>query len=69
MFEDEFGLPIEPWTNEACLGYSIAALEYLNYTQYEINSVLSELIELFDWMTADEAGEHYINSDYSNQYE
>jgi hypothetical protein len=67
MFEDVFGIPAEPWTNEACLGYTIAALEFLNYTQYEISSAVSELKELFDWMTAAEAGEHYTNSDYCDQ--
>lgn len=64
MFEDGFGMPLEPWSDEACIGYMIAALEYLKYTPLEIASAVSELKELFDWMAAGDAAEHYENSEH-----
>lgn len=52
------------WKNSVCLGYVIAALENLNYEPERITEVVSELIELFDWLSFDNADELYADSIY-----
>ena len=54
----------EPWTNAACLGYVIAALENLDYSYDQIWQIVAEMKELFDWVSVDEAKEHYCESSY-----
>ncbi len=61
---DEKNPLIEPWTNAACLGYTIAALENLDYKFDQIWPVIAEMKELFDWVSVDEASEHYRESRY-----
>ena len=55
---------IEPWTNAACLGYVISALEKLDYSTDEIWRVTAEMKELFDWLSLDEAKAYYCGSPY-----
>jgi Holliday junction resolvasome RuvABC DNA-binding subunit len=50
---------IEPWTNAACLGYVISALENLGYKHDQIHLVTAEMRELFDWVSVDEAKDYY----------
>ena len=64
MFEEEYGIPVEPWMNTACLGYVISALESLNYGPEKITEVIMELNELFDWMTVEDADQVFTDSDY-----
>jgi len=52
------------WKNSTCLGYVIAALENLDYEPERITEVVSELIELFDWLSVREADELYADSMY-----
>ena len=54
----------EQWTNAACLGYTIAALENLDYKYEDIWQVVAEMKELFDWVSVAEAREHYCESIY-----
>ena len=56
---------MEMWSNGACLGYVIAALERLSYKPEEIQKIVSEIKgEGFDWTTLHEAEKHYQNSPY-----
>ena len=48
----------EPWSNSACLGYTIMALENLEYKDEQIWQVIAEMQELFDWMSIEDAEEH-----------
>lgn len=57
-------LYFEPWKKGACLGYVIMALENLDYPPEKITEIVMDLKELFDWLTVEEAGEVYTDSDY-----
>ena len=54
---DDF-MTCEPWSNAACLGYTIMALENLDYRDEQIWQVVAEMKELFDWMSIEDAQEH-----------
>ena len=54
----------EPWSNAACLGYVIMALENLDYRDEKIWQVISEMKELFDWVSLEDAQEHYGEGPY-----
>ena len=62
MFEDEYDMQMELWTNSACLGYVISAMRNLDYDPGQISEIVMELKELFDWMTIDGAQEAYNDS-------
>ena len=47
------------WSNGACLGYVIQAMENLGYFGEDITAVQSEIIRLFDDVSVDEAEEIY----------
>ncbi len=55
---------LETWTNAACLGYVISALENLGYKQEDIRQITSEMRELFDWVSVDEAKDYYNGGPY-----
>ena len=58
-------LPIvEPWTNAACLGYVISALENLDFNYNQIWQVTAEMRELFDWVSVEDAKAYYNGSSY-----
>lgn len=55
----------EAWSNYACLGYIVGALERLHYPPEEIEKVVEDLKqEGFDCTDTTEAAEHYINGPY-----
>lgn len=54
----------EVWSNNACLGYVIDALERSGYESAEIQKIVSVLKESFDFLSLDEAAEHYCHSQY-----
>ena len=56
---------MDQWKNSACLGYAIAALENLGYEPDKISEAVSELTDLFDWLSVDQADELYRDSQYS----
>ena len=55
---------LDQWSNTACLGYVVAALENLGYEPDRISEVLIELHDLFDWLPVDYAEELYADSWY-----
>jgi Holliday junction resolvasome RuvABC DNA-binding subunit len=56
---------MELWTNSACFGYVIKALESLGYKPDEIQRVVNEMkYEGFEWTTLEEAEQHYQRSSY-----
>ena len=54
----------EPWSNGACRGYVIMAMENCGFSDKDIRYVMAELYELFDFKTLEEAETHYQKSPY-----
>ncbi len=54
----------EPWSNGACRGYIIMAMENCGFSDKDIRHVMAELYELFDFKTLEEAEAHYQKSFY-----
>ena len=52
------------WSNGACRGYIILAMENCGFKPADIRRVVAELHEVFDFKTLEEAEEHYQNSPY-----
>lgn len=54
----------QPWSNGACRGYVIMAMENCDFSGEDIRRVMAELRELFDFTTLDEAEAHYQKSSF-----
>ena len=54
----------EPWSNNACRGYVIYAMENCGFSTEDIRRVVGELHYVFDFKTLDEAQHHYENGPY-----
>ena len=54
----------EPWSNNACRGYVIYAMENCGFSPEDIRRVVGELHYVFDFKTLDEAQHHYENGHY-----
>lgn len=54
----------QPWSEGACRGYTILALERCGYRPADISRVMAELYEVFDFTTPQEAQAHYEHSGY-----
>ena len=54
----------QPWSDGACRGYVILALERCGYRPAAIERVMAELHEVFDFTSPQEAQAHYEHSDY-----
>lgn len=54
----------EQWSNNACRGYVIWAMENCGFDPNDIQRVMMELHEAFDFKTTVEAELHYRNSPY-----
>lgn len=52
------------WSNGACRGYVIWAMENCGFTPDDIQRVVSELHYVFDMKSLEEAEQHYQNSPY-----
>ena len=52
------------WSNGACRGYVIYAMEACGFPKKDIQRVVSELHYVFDMRGVEEAEEHYQNSPY-----
>ena len=52
------------WSNGACRGYVIYAMENCGFKPEDIRRVVGELHYVFDFKTLEEAEEHYQNSPY-----
>ncbi|MFC4598178.1 hypothetical protein [Cohnella hongkongensis] len=58
------GMLPEQWSNNACRGYVIWAMENCGFGSDDIQRVVMELHEVFDFKSTQEADEHYRNSPY-----
>ena len=54
----------QPWSNGACRGYVIYAMENCGFSPADIQRVVGELHYVFDLRGAEEAERHYQNSPY-----
>lgn len=54
----------EPWSNNACRGYVIYAMENCGFSPEDIRRVVGELHYVFDFKTLDDAQHHYENGPY-----
>ena len=55
----------QPWSNNACRGYVIYAMEHCGFAPGDIRRVVAELHEVFDFCGLEEAQQHFENSPYS----
>ena len=54
----------QQWSNNACRGYVIWAMENCGFEPEDIQRVVTELYEVFDFKSLEEADEHYRDSPY-----
>ena len=54
----------QPWSNNACRGYVIYAMENCGFSPQDIRRVVAELYEVFDIRGLEEAQQHYERSPY-----
>lgn len=54
----------DPWSNDACRGYVIWAMENCGFKPPEIKQVVAELYTVFDFKTIEEAASHYYESSF-----
>lgn len=54
----------ERWSNNACRGYVIWAMENYGFKPEDIKRVVGELHWVFDVKSIEEADEHYCQSPY-----
>ena len=57
-------LTLNIWSNDACRGYVIWAMENCGFKPKEIKQVVAELYTVFDFKTIEEAARHYYESSY-----
>lgn len=53
-----------PWSNDACRGYVIWAMENFGFKPKEIKQVVTELYRIFDFKTIEEAARHYYENSF-----
>lgn len=63
-FEEIQAMAADTWSNDACRGYVIWAMENCGFKPKEIKQVVAELYMVFDFKTIEEAVEHYNKSLY-----
>ncbi len=54
----------QQWSNNACRGYVIWAMENCDFNPDDIQRVISELHYVFDMKSIEEADRHYCDSPY-----
>ncbi len=54
----------QPWSDGACRGYVISAMERCGFKPADISRVMAELHEVFDFISLDEAQALYERSPY-----
>ena len=52
------------WSNDACRGYVIMAMQDCGFSHKDIQRVVRQLYEVFDFHTISEAEQKYNISDY-----
>ena len=64
-YDPELAAPLaQPWSNNACRGYVIYAMESCGFFPADIRHVVSELHEVFDFYSLEEARQHFENGSY-----
>ncbi|MDU3780165.1 MAG: hypothetical protein E7G43_09425 [Flavonifractor plautii] len=58
------GMMAELWSNNACRGYVIYAMENCGFSPEDIRRVVGELHYVFDFTSLEEAQDHYENGPY-----
>ena len=53
-----------PWSNGACRGYVIMAMENCGFSKKDIRRVVGQLYEVFDLNSVEDAKEKYLSSPY-----
>ena len=68
LMENAFGMfpGFEPdeWSNDACRGYVIMAMQDCGFSHEDIRRVVRQLREVFDFYTINEAEQKYYHGDY-----
>ena len=49
----------ENWSNDACMGYTLAALKNLSFNQQDTKKILIEMVRQFDILSVEDAAEIY----------
>lgn len=52
------------WSNQTCLGYAIMAAEQMGMKEEDIQILVRNMHNRFDFKTLEEAAEHYRKSPY-----
>ena len=58
------GLEPDMWSNDACRGYVIMAMQDCGFSHEDIRRVVRQLYEVFDSHTISEAKQKYYSGDY-----
>ena len=58
------GLEPDEWSNDACRGYVIMAMENCGFSKKDIRRVVGQLYEIFDLNSVEDAKEKYHSSPY-----
>ena len=58
------GLETDEWSNDACRGYVIMAMEDCGFLKKDIRHVVGQLYEVFDLNSVEDAKEKYHSSPY-----
>ena len=58
------GLETDEWSNDACRGYVIMAMEDCGFSKKDIRRVVGQLYEVFDLNSVEDAKEKYLSSPY-----
>ena len=58
------GLEPDAWSNDACRGYVIMAMQDCGFSHEDIRRVVRQLYEVFDFHTINEAEQKYYHGDY-----
>lgn len=56
------GLETDEWSNDACRGYVIMAMEDCGFSKKDIRRVVGQLYEVFDLNSVEDAKEKYLSS-------
>ena len=54
----------EQWSNAACMGYAIEAMESIGLTEEQIQTIVDKMLVLMDFKTLEEAAKIYNRSPY-----
>ena len=58
------GLEPDTWSNDACRGYVIMAMQDCGFSHEDIRRVVRQLREVFDFYTINEAERKHYHGDY-----